>query len=122
MFPCHRYTPTPLNRRSFLRQAGCGFASVALAVMWAEEQIVAEEKAAAPLASKQPHHRPRAKNVIFLYMDGGPSQVDTFDPKPRLNAEHGQPFAMNIEPTQFNNNGNTFGSPWKFQQYGESGI
>ncbi len=44
-------------------------------------------------------------------MDGGPSQVDTFDPKPRLAAEHGQPFAMKIEPTQFNNNGNTLGLP-----------
>jgi hypothetical protein len=55
-------------------------------------------------------------------MDGGPSQVDTFDPKPRLNKEHGQPFAVKIEPTQFNNNGNTFGCPWKFQQYGQSGI
>jgi hypothetical protein len=122
MFPCHRYTPLPLDRRAFLRQAGGGFASVALAAMWAEEQTVADEKAFDPLAPKRPHYQPRAKNVIFLYMDGGPSQVDTFDPKPRLNAEHGRPFAMNIEPTQFNNNGNTFGCPWKFQKYGESGI
>ena len=56
----------------------------------------------------------RAKNVIFLYMDGGPSQVDTFDPKPRLNRDHGKPFAMKAEATQFNNNGMTLGSPWKF--------
>jgi hypothetical protein len=55
-------------------------------------------------------------------MDGGPSQVDTFDPKPLLNKQHGQPFAVKIEPTQFNNNGNTFGSPWKFAQHGESSI
>ena len=55
-------------------------------------------------------------------MDGGPSQVDTFDPKPRLTREHGQPFGMKIEPTQFNNNGNTLGCPWKFRQYGQSGI
>src|SRR5262245_61790568 len=122
MFPCHRYTPPPLNRRAFLRQAGCGFESIALAAMCAEAGGVAEDRAGDPLAPKRPHHQPRAKNVIFLYMDGGPSQVDTFDPKPRLNAEHGRPFAMNIEPTQFNNNGNTFGCPWKFQQYGECGI
>src|SRR4051794_34134947 len=122
MFPCRRYTPLPLDRRAFLRQAGCGFASVALAAMWAEGSNAANETIADPLAPKRPHHQPRAKNVIFLYMDGGPSQVDTFDPKPRLNAEHGKPFAMNIEPTQFNNNGSTFGSPWKFRQYGESGI
>jgi len=55
-------------------------------------------------------------------MDGGPSQVDTFDPKPRLDRENGQPFGMKMEPTQFNNNGNTLASPWKFQQHGESGI
>jgi hypothetical protein len=55
-------------------------------------------------------------------MDGGPSQVDTFDPKPRLAREHGRPFAMKMEPTQFNNNGSTFASPWKFQPRGASGI
>src|SRR5207245_9080431 len=75
-----------------------------------------------PLA---PHPSPfiaRARNIIFLYMDGGPSQVDTFDPKPLLNKEHGQPFKMKMEPTQFNNNGTTFGCPWGFKQYGQSGI
>jgi hypothetical protein len=55
-------------------------------------------------------------------MDGGPSQVDTFDPKPLLTKENGQPFKMKIEPTQFNNNGHTLCSPWSFQQYGQSGI
>jgi len=55
-------------------------------------------------------------------MDGGPSQVDTFDPKPLLTAENGQPFKMKIELTQFNNNGNTLASPWKFAQHGQSGI
>jgi hypothetical protein len=123
MFPCHRYTPLPLDRRTFLRQAGCGFGAVALAALWSQDRLAAEEKPVSnPLAPRQPHFQPRAKNIIYLYMDGGPSQVDTFDPKPRLNREHGQPFAMKIEPTQFNNNGNTFGSPWKFQQHGDSGI
>jgi hypothetical protein len=55
-------------------------------------------------------------------MDGGPSQVDTFDPKPRLQQEHGQPFKMRMEPTQFNNNGVTLGSPWSFKNYGQSGL
>jgi hypothetical protein len=55
-------------------------------------------------------------------MDGGPSQVDTWDPKPRLQTENGQPFKMKIEQTQFNNNGNTLASPWKFRSHGESGI
>jgi hypothetical protein len=55
-------------------------------------------------------------------MDGGPSQIDTFDPKPRLAQEHGKPFGMKIEPTQFNDIGRTFKSPWEFRQYGKSGI
>jgi len=60
--------------------------------------------------------------VIFLYMDGGPSQVDTFDPKPRLDREHGQPIKTKTHPTQFNNVGNVLKCPWRFRQYGESGI
>ena len=68
-----------------------------------------------------PHHAPRAKALILLYMDGGPSQVDTFDYKPRLQRDHGKPFAMRKEPTQFNDDGNTLGSPWKFAQHGECG-
>ena len=64
--------------------------------------------------------RPKAKSVIFLYMDGGPSQVDTFDPKPLLE-KHGQPIKVQVEPTQFNNVGNVLNRPWKFQQHGESG-
>ena len=122
MFPCHRYQPLPLDRRSFLRQAGCGFGALALAALAAQGEVSLGEENREPLAPKPIHFPAKAKNVIFLYMDGGPSQVDTFDPKPRLNDEHGKPFAMKIEPTQFNNNGSTFGCPWKFQKYGDSGI
>lgn len=70
------------------------------------------------------HFPAKAKSVIFLYMDGGPSQVDTFDPKPMLDKYHGQdPSKMfKVEPTQFNNNGTVLASPWKFKQYGQSGI
>jgi hypothetical protein len=75
-----------------------------------------------PFAPKPPHFPAKAKSVIFLFMDGGPSQMDTFDPKPRLAKENGQPIKVKVEPTQFNNIGNVFGSPWKFQQYGQSGI
>jgi Protein of unknown function (DUF1501) len=123
MFPCRRYSPLPLDRRSFLRQAGCGFGALALSALWAQGELMGAESATIdPLTPRQPHFKPRAKSVVYLYMDGGPSQVDTFDPKPRLNKEHGQPFAMKMEPTQFNNNGNTLGCPWKFQPHGESGI
>src|SRR5262249_28475001 len=72
-------------------------------------------------AGRLPHHTPRARNVIFLFMEGGPSQVDTFDPKPRLDREHGQPFGMKAEPTQFNNNGTTLASPWRFRPGGTCG-
>lgn len=72
--------------------------------------------------SPLPHHRARAKRVIFLYMDGAPSQVDTFDPKPRLEKENGQPIGMAIPDTQFDNVGTVLQSPWKFRQYGESGA
>ena len=75
-----------------------------------------------PLTPRAPHFKGRAKNIIFLFMDGGPSQVDTFDPKPRLAREHGQPIKMKTPPTQFNNVGKVLQSPWKFRPYGQSGI
>ena len=75
-----------------------------------------------PLAPRRTHFPAKAKSVIFLFMDGGPSQVDTFDPKPRLAREHGQPIKMKVQPTQFDNVGKVLKSPWKFRQYGESGI
>ena len=75
-----------------------------------------------PLAPRPPHFPAKARSVIFLFMDGGPSQVDTFDPKPRLDREHGQPIKVKTHPTQFNNVGNVLGCPWKFRHYGESGI
>lgn len=76
----------------------------------------------APGAASRLHHPARARSVIFLYMDGGVSQVDSFDPKPRLDREHGQPFKPKMEPTQFNNNGNTLKSPWAFRNHGKCGM
>lgn len=87
----------------------------------ADEQAKPRENISG-LHAKPTHFAPKALSVIFLYMDGGVSQVDSFDPKPRLKEEHGKPFPAKIEPTQFNNIGNTLASPWKFQQYGQSGI
>ncbi len=63
----------------------------------------------------------RARRVIFLYMDGGPSQIDTFDPKPELAKWDGKPFPVTREPTQFNQDGMTLASPWKFAQHGQAG-
>lgn len=64
----------------------------------------------------------KARSVILLYMDGGVSQVDTFDPKPKLQQENGRPFGLKMEPTQFEQNGAALGSPWDFKQYGECGL
>jgi hypothetical protein len=75
-----------------------------------------------PFAPCPAHFSAKAKNVIFLFMDGGPSQVDTFDPKPRLAREHGEAIKIKVPPTQFDNVGKVLQSPWTFRQYGESGI
>lgn len=106
-----------LDRRDWLRRSALGFGAVSLAALQA--QASSGEKGSGQGFPAPPA---RAKHVIFLYMDGGPSQVDTFDPKPRLQEENGQPFKMKIQPTQFANNGNTLGSPWKFEQSGDSGL
>lgn len=75
-----------------------------------------------PLAPKIPHIAPKARSVIFLYMDGGVSQVDSFDPKPQLDKENGQSPKFETDPTVFNNNGNLLKSPWEFRHYGQSGM
>ncbi|MGV3773833.1 MAG: DUF1501 domain-containing protein [Verrucomicrobiales bacterium] len=116
---CGNYQARPMSRRDMLWRCANGFGGVALASLLADRAYGAVANA---LESKPAQYPAKAKSVIFLYMDGGPSQVDTFDPKPLLTKEHGQPFKMKMEPTQFNNNGNTYGSPWKFQNYGQSGL
>jgi hypothetical protein len=103
-----------------------GFGAVALAGLLGDRafagQASSQRAAVDPLAPRPPHFRPQARSVIFLFMDGGPSQVDTFDPKPWLAKENGQAFKMPILPTQFNSNGAVMQSPWEFKPYGRSGI
>jgi hypothetical protein len=112
-----------LNRREMLNRTALGFGAVAATALMARSARGGiTESAPGGQIPHSPHFAPRATNIIYLYMDGGPSQVDTFDPKPRLTRDHGKPFPMKMEPTQFNNNGNTLGSPWEFSQYGQSGI
>lgn len=113
---CRRFIDVPATRRQLLQQSAGGFGALALAGL-----MTKTSDAVSPASVPRPHSQPKARSVIFLYMDGGPSQVDTFDPKPRLTAEHGQPFKMKMEPTQFNDNGLTLGSPWKFARHGECG-
>src|SRR5882672_10869187 len=84
----------PRTRRAMLRAAGTGFGYLALAGLFAEERARAENLAldpARPLAPRPPHFPARAKRVIFLFMHGGPSAVDTFDPKDRLDRDDGKP-------------------------------
>ncbi|GAB5443833.1 MAG: DUF1501 domain-containing protein [Fuerstiella sp.] len=116
---CQRFCPTNGTRRDLLKKSATGFGAFALSGML--QELEAAERSD-PLAPRETHFPAKARSVIFLYMDGGVSQVDSFDPKPRLDRDNGKPFATKIEPTQFNNIGNTLASPWKFQQYGESGI
>ncbi len=115
---CRRYQSSPLSRRDMLAQAACGFGAVALAGLAGR----ADAAPSNPLAPKPTHHPAAAASVIFLYMDGGVSHVDSFDPKPRLAELNGQPFPMKRDKTQFENVGSVLGSPWKFNNYGESGI
>jgi hypothetical protein len=68
------------------------------------------------------HHAPKAKSVILLYMSGGVSHIDSFDPKPLLKEMHGQPMPMKLARTQFDQIGNIMGSFWEHKKYGESGI
>jgi len=72
--------------------------------------------------ARRSHFKPRAKHVILCYMSGGVSQVDSFDPKPKLRELHGKPMPVKVERTQFNNNGNVMASPFEFKRYGQSGI
>src|SRR5437868_10315464 len=123
---CRRFLERPPTRRDMLVRCANGFGALALSALLGEpafgEVLTARTPAENPLAPRPPHFPARARSVIFLYMDGGPSQMDTFDPKPRLDREHGLPIRVRVEPTQFNNVGTVLKSPWRFRQYGQSGI
>jgi hypothetical protein len=110
-----------LTRRDMLLRCANGFGAVALAALLAEDGAAAE-----PGGVRRPvrHHPATADSVIFLYMDGGPSQVDTFDYKPLLEKYHGKdPHSVfKVEPTQFDKVGKVMASPWKFRQRGQTGA
>jgi hypothetical protein len=101
------------TRRELLCRAANGFGGLALLHMMARES---------QSATKQSHYPAKAKNVIFLFMDGGPSQIDTFDPKPRLIKENGQKIPIKTPTTVFNISDKIFGSPFPFKKYGQSGA
>lgn len=120
--------PAPVaDRREFLRRAGAGFGMLALASLLKDQGLLAAEapSEAVPLAlnrlAARTLHRPaRAKSVIWLFMEGGPSGFDLFDPKPELTKRAGQKID-GIE-THFGNPGPLLASPYSFKQYGQSGA
>src|SRR5688500_18836948 len=99
---CGRFFAPPLSRRQMLSRCANGFGALALTALLGDRAFAGNdpvvEASRNSLSPRPPHYRAKARSVIFLYMDGGPSQVDTFDPKPLLNKEHGQPFKMKMEP------------------------
>lgn len=109
-----------LTRRELLQACGTGLGALALAQLCGLT-VLAEEKALAnPLAVKPPHFAPKIKRIVHLFMNGGPSQVDTFDPKPLLTKYDGKPLPIHLKTER--KTGVGFGSPYKFQRHGQSGI
>ena len=103
-----------LTRREMLAQCSTGFGMLALQGLMTNSAFAG--------TARRSHFKPRAKHVILCYMSGGVSQVDSFDPKPKLRELHGKPMPVKILRTQFNNNGNVMASPFKFKRYGQSGT
>lgn len=111
-----------ISRRRMLQRVSNGFGAVALAGLMADRAYATPAGLPPGAALAETHHAAKAKHVIFCYMSGGVSHVDSFDPKPRLQKDHGKPMPVKVERTQFNNNGNIMASPFPFTTYGESGI
>jgi len=103
------------SRREFLNLTSKGVAAFTLS------NLINSASGKSPYTPKL-HHAPKAKSVIFLYMSGGVSHVDSFDPKPLLREMHGQPMPFEVERTQFDQVGNIMGSFWDHKRYGQSGI
>ncbi len=113
-----------VSRRGMLRQTACGFGSVGLSALLADELLLwAAVNDANPLAPRPPHFEPKAKRVIFLFMHGGPSGLDTFDPKPRLIRDNGKPLPIK-RPLAFaeGDAGPLMKPLWEFRNYGQSGM
>lgn len=119
-----QHNPKGLSRREALRTFASGFGMLGLAGLLASERgaLALGDANPGPLALQAPHFAPRAKNLIFLFMSGGPSHVDLFDPKPRLQADSGKPLPFAKPKLERTKTGNLLGSPWKFAQHGQSGI
>src|SRR4051794_39148754 len=107
------------SRRQMLKTFANGFGMLALSSLFSEEALA---DAVNPLAVQPAHFPGRAKRVIFLFMSGGPSHVDLFDPKPRLAADNGKPLPFEMPKLVRTKTGNLLASPWKFARHGQSGT
>ena len=121
--------PPGLTRRDLLTRLAGGFGAIGLSTVLADAGLLAAESSVPsdagqnPLAPKPPHFAPRAKRLIFLFMNGGPSHVDTFDPKPVLNCRSGEPLPESLAAlSKRRKKGNLMGSPFAAAPRGESGI
>jgi hypothetical protein len=119
------YSPADLHlpaRRRFLQEAGLGFGSLALASLLQGESSADATAAAGPLALKAPQFPAKVKSIVWLFMTGGPSQVDTWDYKPELQKRDGQDLAGSDPQTGFfTTSGKCLKSPFEWKQHGESG-
>lgn len=113
-----QFPSQPISRRALLQSTAAGFGGMALAALLGESAQAADN----PLAPKEPHFTAKAKRVIFLFMHGGPSHVDTFDYKPLLFRDDGKPLPFAKPRIVSSPTDNLLASPWKFQQYGQSGT
>jgi len=111
-----RMEPAALHRRHMLRASGTGLGALAMAMMNAGRAASAD-----PLVPKAPAHAPRARRLIHLFMNGGPSHLDSFDPKPELARHAGKPFPGPVPATE-RATGAAMPSPFRFRQWGHSGL
>ena len=113
-----------IDRRIFFARVGAGLHGAALLHLFGPQAFAAEDRAAPDLQPRSPHFPARAKSVIHLFMNGGPSQMDLFDPKPALDQHHGEPYFNKIagEVENVKDAGALMRSPFKFAQHGECGM
>jgi len=111
----------PISRRDAIIRSGAGLGVAGLAAVFGQDEATAAGGYQNPLAPRQPHFPAKAKRVIQLFMNGGPSHVDTFDPKPSLTKYHGKTLPIENLRTE-RKTGAAYRSPFKFRKYGESGI
>jgi hypothetical protein len=112
-----------ITRRHFFGKSACGIGSLALASLLNDKLFAGST--VSPLLPKEPHFKPKAKRIIYMFMEGAPSQLDLFDYKPKLNELNKQPIPLDIVKGEkfafIKGTPKILGSPWKFKKHGQSG-